>query len=134
MWKRRFEKKKELCELYLKMAPEAVLTRKMGTNFAVDGGELARAEWFWERRPKRFALSTERALVILIWYAAIWGIAMCLSWEPWVETILLPGIGCTLVATMPAWAYLDAVRFARWSSDYSRAIFRLLQTAHSGGE
>ena len=131
MWKRRFEKKKELCELYLKMPPEAVLTRKMGTNFAVDGGELARAQWFWERRPKRFVLSTERALVILILCAAFWGIAMCLSWQ---ETIMLPGIACTLVAVMPAWAYLDAVRFARWSSDYSRAIFRLLQTAHSGGE
>ena len=79
---------------------------------------------------KKLILSTERALVILIFYAGIWVAAMCLSWQAFVEATVLPGIGCTLVAAMPTWAYLEAVRFARWNSDYSCAIFRLLQTVH----
>jgi len=96
----------------------------------VDAEELARAQWFWERRPKKLILSTERALIILIFFAGIWMAAMCLSWHALVETTVLPGIGYTIVAAMPTWAYLDAVRFARWKSDYSCAIFRLLQTVH----
>jgi Na+/melibiose symporter-like transporter len=128
MWKQPSEKKKELCELYLKMSPEALLIRKIGANIAVDAGELARAEWFWERRPKKLMLSTERALVILIFYAGIWLAAMCLTQQALVETTVLPGIGYTIVGAIPVWAYLDAVRYARWKSDYRRAIFRLLQT------
>jgi hypothetical protein len=115
---------------YLKMAPEAVLMQEMGPNIAVDAEELARAQWFWERRPKKLILSTETAMVILICYAGIWVAAMCLSWHTLVETTVLPGIGCSILAAMPTWAYLDAVRFARWNSDYSCAIFRLLQTVH----
>jgi hypothetical protein len=114
----------------LKMPPEALLIRKMGPNIAVDAEELARAQWFWERRPEKLILSTERALIILIFFAGIWVAAMCLSCQALVETTVLPGIGCTIVAAMPTWAYLDAVRFARWNSDYSCAIFRLFQTVH----
>ena len=130
MWKQPSENKKELRELYLKIPPEALLIRKVGPNIAVDAEELARAQWFWKRRPKKLILSTERALVILIFYAGIWLAAMCLGWQALLETTVLPPIGCTLVAAMPTWAYVDAVRFARWNADYSCAIFRLLQTVH----
>jgi hypothetical protein len=119
MWKQPFENKKELRESYLKMPPQALLIRKMGPNIAVDAEELARAKWFWERRPKKLILSTERALVILIFYAGIWMAAPWLSGQALVATMVLPAIGCTVVAAMPRWAYLDAVRFARWNSDYS---------------
>jgi hypothetical protein len=128
MWKRPYEKKKELREPYLKMPPGDLLVRKMGCNITVDAEELARAQWFWERRPKKFILSTERVMVVLIFYAGVWVAAMCLSSLGSVETTAFAGIGYAVVAAMPAWAYLDAVRSARWSSDYSRAIFRLLQT------
>jgi hypothetical protein len=117
MWKQPFENKKELGESYLKMPPEALLIRKIEPNIAVDAEELARAQWFWERRPKKLILSTERALIILIFFAGIWVAAMCLSWHALVETMVLPGIGCTIVAAMPTWAYLNAGRFARWNSD-----------------
>jgi hypothetical protein len=53
MWKQPSKNKKELRESYLKMPPEALLMRKMGPNVAVDAEELARAQWFWERRPKK---------------------------------------------------------------------------------
>jgi hypothetical protein len=130
MWKPTSDNRKELRQSYLRMPPKAILIRKMGPNVAGDAEELARAQWFWERRPKKLILSTERALIILIFFAGIWAAAMGLSWHALVETTVLPGIGCTIVAAMPTWAYLDAVRFARWNSDYSCAIFRLLQTVH----
>jgi hypothetical protein len=130
MWKRPSEKKKELREPYLNMRPEDLLIRKMGFNITVDAEELARAKWFWERRPKKFTLSTERALVVLISYAVIWMWAMWQGGQESVGATVLAGSGGAVVAAVLAWAYLDAVRFARWNSDYSLAIFRLLHTVH----
>jgi hypothetical protein len=135
MWKPPSEKKKMLREPYLNMRPENLLARKMGFNITVDAEELARAQWFWERRPKKLILSTERILAVLIFYAVIWMGAMCLGCQDSAVTAALTVSGSAVVAVMLGWAYFDTVRFARWSSDYSRAIARLLQTVHrrSGG-
>jgi hypothetical protein len=135
MWKPPSEKKKMLREPYLNMRPENLLARKMGFNITVDAEELARAQWFWERRPKKLILSTERILAVLIFYAVIWTAAMCLGCQESAVTAALTVSGSAVVAVMLGWAYFDTVRFARWSSDYSLAIARLLHTVHrrSGG-
>jgi hypothetical protein len=111
----------------LNRPPEALLMRKVGTHIVADSGELARAQWFWERRPKKLILSTERALKILILYGSFWLAAMCLYQQTLVMTVL-SCIGYPILAAMPVWAYIDAVRWARWKADYSCAILRLLQT------
>ena len=121
------ENEKRVDELCLKIPPEALIFRKMGATVSMDAGELARAQWFWDRRPKKFILSTERALEILILYGGFWVAAMFLNQQV-LEMIVLVGMGCTIVAAMPVWAYSDALRFARWASDYRCAIFRLYQT------
>ena len=121
------ENKNELHESYLKIPPEAFICRKMGANVSMDAGELARAKWFWERRPKKLLLSTEGVLKILIFYAGFWVAAICLNQQD-LEMTVLVSTGSTLVIGMPVWAYIDALRFARWSSDYRRAILRLRQT------
>ena len=121
------ENKNELHESYLKIPPEAFICRKMGANVSMDAGELARAKWFWERRPKKLLLSTEGVLKILIFYAGFWVAAICLNQQE-LEMTVLVSTGSTLVIGMPVWAYIDALRFARWSSDYRRAILRLRQT------
>jgi hypothetical protein len=95
----------------------------------MDAGELARAQWFWERRPKKLILSTEGVLKILIFYAGFWVVAICLNQQA-LEMTVLVSTGSTLVLAIPVWAYIDALRFARWSSDYRRAILRLRQTVH----
>jgi hypothetical protein len=123
------KKKKKLDRSYFTIPPEALIFRKMGGNVLMDAGELARAQWFWEQRPKKFILSTERALGILIFYGSLWLVAMCLGQEALAMTVLF-ATGYTLIVIMPAWAHLDALRFARWASDYRRAIYRLRQTAH----
>jgi hypothetical protein len=130
MWKQPYEKKKWLREPYLNMRPEDLLIRKMGLNITVDAEELARARWFWERRPKKFILSQERVLIVLIFYAVIWMGTMCQGCQDSLVTAALAVSGGAVVAAMLAWAYLDAVRFARWNSDYSLAILRLLHTVH----
>ena len=123
------ENKNELHESYLKIPPEVFIRRKMGANVSMDAGELARAQWFWERRPKKLLLSTEGVLKILIFYGAIWVVAMCLNQQALGMTVLV-STGATLVIAIPVWAYIDALRFARWRSDYRRAILRLRQTVH----
>ena len=122
------ENKNELHESYLKIPPEVFIRRKMGANVSMDAGELARAQWFWERRPKKLLLSTERVLKALIFYAGFW-VAPCLNQRA-LEMTVLVSTGSIIVIAMPVWAYIDALRFARWSSDYRRAILRLRQTVH----
>ena len=101
----------------------------MGANVSMDAEELARAQWFWERRPQKLLLSTEGVLKVLIFYAAFWLAAICLNQQA-LEMTALVSTGSTLVIAMPVWAYIDALRFGRWSSDYRRAILRLRQTVH----
>ena len=101
----------------------------MGANVSMDAGELARAQWFWERRPKKLLLSTEGVLKVLIFYAAFWVASICLNQRA-LEMTVLVSTGSTLVIAMPVWAYIDALRFGRWSSDYRSAILRLRQTIH----
>jgi hypothetical protein len=72
------EHKKELPVSYLKMPPYTFLLHIKGADIAVDPGELARAQWFWERRPTKFILSTEKAIIILTIYAIFWATAICL--------------------------------------------------------
>jgi hypothetical protein len=123
------ENKNELHESYLKIPPEAFICRKMGANVSMDAGELARAKWFWERRPKKLLLSIEGVLKMLIFCGGFWVVAICLNQQA-LEMTVLVSTGSTLVIGMPVWAYIDALRFARWSSDYRRAILRLRQTVH----
>ena len=123
------ENKNELHDSYRKLPPEVFIYRKMGANVFMDTGELARAQWFWERRPKKLVLSTEAVLKILIFYGGFWLVANYLDQQA-LETTALVSTGSTLVIAMPLWAYVDALRFARWSSDYRRAILRLRQTVH----
>jgi hypothetical protein len=118
---------KRLDESYFKIPPDAFIFRKMGANIFMDAGELARAQWFWEQRPRKLVLSTERVLGIMIFYGGLWLVAMFLDQQSLGMTVLFAA-GYTLVVIMPAWARLDALRFARWSSDYRSALFRLRQT------
>ena len=122
-------KMKNLDRSYYTIPPEALIFRKMGTNVFMDPGELARAQWFWEQRPKKLILSTERVFGILIFYGSLWLVAMCLDQQALGMTVLFAA-GYTLIVVMPAWARLDALRFARWMSDYRCAISRLRQTVH----
>jgi len=118
---------KRFDESYFNNPPDAFIFRKMGANAFMDAGELARAQWFWEQRPGKLALSTERALGIMIFYGSFWLVAMFLDQQLLGMTVLF-ATGYTLFVVMPAWACFDALRFARWASDYRSAIFRLRQT------
>ena len=122
------EHKKELPGSYLKMPPYTFLLHIKGADIAVDPGELARAQWFWERRPTKFILSTEKAIIILTIYVIFWATAICLIPQA-LEMGIFPAFGYIIVASMPLWSYLDATRYARWNSDYRCAILRLLRTA-----
>ena len=122
------EHKRELSGSYLKMPPYTLLLRIKGADIAVDPAELARAQWFWERRPTKFILSTEKAVIILTFYAILWAATICLIPQA-LEMGVFPAVGYIIVASMPVWSYLDATRYARWNSEYRCAFLRLLKTA-----
>jgi hypothetical protein len=126
MFKR--EKIKEFHSQALSLPPEALLIRRAGDYLSVDAGELARARWFWERRPKRLTPSPQKTLLILTICGGLWMAALCVFPQPEAELMLM-GMGMSPIATLPALVYLDSVRLHRWTPDYNRAISRLVRAA-----
>ena len=121
------EHKGKLRGPYLNLPPETLLLRVKGAKVAVDHAELVRAQWFWERRPKKFILSTEKAIIILTLYAIFWATICLIPGAPAMG--VLPAVGYVIILALPVWSYLDAMRYAQWNSDHRCAILRLLQTA-----
>ncbi|MBV8277761.1 MAG: hypothetical protein JO170_21205 [Verrucomicrobia bacterium] len=96
------EHKKELPESYLKMPPHKLLLHIKDADIAVDAGGLLRAQWFWERRPTKLILSTEKSIIILIFYTILWGATICLIPQAR-EMGVFPAVGYIIVASMPTW-------------------------------
>ena len=102
--------------------------------FEVGDTELARAHWFWSRRPKlTFHKSAARPVVGL---CVLLSVAIALvAWhgtsipEHVAEMIILLvelAVGICLI--------VQRIRFVRWRREYERSIDRLIRTNHPGCE
>jgi len=102
--------------------------------FEVGDTELARAHWFWSRRPKlTFHKSAARPVVGL---CVLLSVAIALvAWhgtsipERVAEMIILLvelAVGICLI--------VQRIRFVRWRREYERSIDRLIRTIHPGCE
>jgi hypothetical protein len=111
-------------QLYPEWPPETIISSRSVTQF--DNSDFERARWIWERRPARnisaiFPIFLRRLVCVLLPAAA--------------APFLPPIFGAVLsLASLIAGCVLAFVclreiqKWARWRSDYSRAIDRL--TAH----
>ena len=100
--------------------------------FEASDSELARAIWFWCRRPK-LSFHDSAALVIVALCVVISLFIALVNWQGTsmpkrvTELIILVfevGVGIYLV--------IQRLRFLRWRREYERSIDRVIRTIHPG--
>jgi hypothetical protein len=82
---------------------------------AIDQGDLSRAEWFWDRRPR--VLSGNFAFVFC--YLALFVFLLCLIPDtiPLLGALILAGAVCS---------FIESIRYDRWRNDYESSITRII--------
>ena len=100
--------------------------------FEVGDVELARAHWFWSRRP-RFTLQ-ESALLLVMGSCVI--LSLTIAFAAWPRTSMPKRITelAILLLELAVEIYLivQRLRFVRWRREYERSIDRLIRTIHPG--
>jgi hypothetical protein len=103
---------------YEEFPPSQLLEKSELPRYPTHQDELARADWFWSRRPRR--LST---LSWVLWFVGALGLPLWLFVFPWIGVPLL--IIATVIAT------LEIVWSVRWRRQYELSIDRLIRISAS---
>lgn len=103
---------------YEEFPPSQLLEKSELHRHPTHQDELARADWFWSRRPRR--LST---LSWVLWFVAALGLPLWLFVFPW--------IGVPLLMIAAVIATLETVRSVRWRRQYELGIDRLIRISAS---
>ena len=98
--------------------------------FEVGDSGLARAHWFWSRRPK-LELHEDVALIVVAFCVLL---ALTIAFVKWPQislaelaaetTILLAAVGVAIGII------LSQLRFLRWRPEYELSVDRLIRTIH----
>jgi uncharacterized membrane protein YhdT len=88
----------------------------------VKGGELQRAEWFWQRRPKKLILSRQRALWVALLYLSLWAVSVFIPRS----IVVIRGVAWLALAAIAVAVFVDICRYAQWKREYYSAISRLI--------
>ena len=102
--------------------------------FEVGDTELARAHWFWSRRPK---LALQESAVLLIVALCVL-LSLALAFVAWSGTSMPERVAeiVILLLELAVGIYLivQRIRFVRWRREYDLSIDRLIRTIHPGCE
>ena len=100
--------------------------------FEVGDSGLARAHWFWSRRPK-LELHEDIALIVVAFCVLL---ALTIAFVKWPQislaelaaetTILLSAVAVAIGLI------LSRLRFLRWRREYELSVDRLIRTIHPG--
>jgi hypothetical protein len=101
---------------YERLPPVQVLEKSELYPYATDNGELARATWFWSRRPRLLAAAS-----FILWATVALGLPFWL--------FLVPSIGVPLIIVTALTINTEIVRSVRWRREYELSIDRLIGTA-----
>ena len=82
----------------------------------IDNDELARANWFWRRRPRLLPVVSS-----IVWLIVALGLPLWL--------FVVPVIGVPLLIVAPVIVNTDIVQSARWRRQYESSIDRLFRTS-----
>ena len=100
---------------YDELSPLPLLEKLKLAECPADKDELARAEFFWRRRP-RFL----QAITYVAWLLVALGLPVWL--------FIVPAIGVPLLIVSTVLANTDIVRSVRWRRQYELSIDRLVRT------
>jgi hypothetical protein len=107
---------------YDELSPVQLLETSKLDERPTDKDELARAEFFWSRRPRFLP-----AITYVAWLIVALGLPFWL--------FIVPGLGVPLLIVSTVIANIDIVRSVRWRRQYELSIDRLIRhfgrSAHS---
>ena len=107
---------------YEQLTPIQLLEKSELRIHLPDSGELARATWFWSRRPRLLSVASS-----ILWITVALGLPFWL--------FRIPSIGVPLIIVTAVVINTDLVRSLRWRRQYESSIDRLIRTiaAHDSG-
>jgi hypothetical protein len=101
---------------YEASSPVQLLEKLKLDNCLKNHGELARAEWFWSRRPRLLPIVS-----YVVWLLAALGLPLWL--------FVVPAIGVPLLIISAVAIDTEIIRSVRWRRQYERSIDRLIHTS-----
>jgi hypothetical protein len=101
---------------YEQLSPVQLLEKSKLPRNSTDIDELARANWFWSRRP-RFL----RAASCIVWLIVALGLPI------WF--FIFPAVGVPLLMITAVIVNTEIVRSVRWRRQYESSIGRLIRTS-----
>jgi len=104
------------CWKYGQLSPVQLLEKLKVDECRADKDELARAEYFWNRRPRLLPVISYIAWLIVAFGLPFW-------------LFIVPAIGYPLLIISAVVVNADIVRSVRWRRQYELGIDRLIQTS-----
>ena len=98
--------------------------------FEVGDTELARAHWFWSRRPK-LSLHESAALLVMALCAIV---SLTIAFVAWPGTSITKRIDEMVIllfeVIVEICLIVERLKFLRWRADYELSVDRLIRTMH----
>jgi hypothetical protein len=104
---------------YELLSPVRLLERSKLHRYPSDNDELARANWFWSRRPR-----LHQATSCIVWFVVALGLPFWL--------FMFPAIGVPFLIIAAMIANTEIVRSVRWRRQYELCIDRLFRICKKG--
>jgi len=104
---------------YEQLSPVQLLEKSKLHSYPPDNDELARANWFWSRRPRLFPVASCIAWLIVALGLPFW-------------LFIVPSIGVPLLIIAAVIVDTEIVRSVRWRRQYELSIDRLIRTSTNG--
>jgi hypothetical protein len=104
---------------YRELSPAQLLEKLKLHRYPIDHDELARANWFWNRRPRFLQAASG-----MVWLIVALGLPLWL--------FIVPAIGVPLLIIAAVLVNTEIVRSVRWRRQYELSIYRLIRTSTNG--
>jgi hypothetical protein len=104
---------------YEHLSPVQLLEKSGLHRYPTDNAELARANWFWSRRPRLLPVVS-----CMVWLIVALGLPFWL--------LIVPSIGVPLLVIAAVIVDTEIVRSVRWRRQYETSIARLIRTSTNG--
>ena len=101
---------------YERLSPVQLLEKSNLHRNSTDIDELARANWFWSRRPRLLPAASDIAWLIVVLGLPFWLFSVA-------------AIGAPLLIVAVVMAGIEIVRSVRWRRQYESSIGRLIRTS-----
>jgi hypothetical protein len=106
---------------YQELSPVQLLEGLKLDKYSRDEDELARANWFWARRPRLLTVASYIAWLVVALGLPLW-------------LFIVPAIGVPLLIISAVIVDTDLLRSVRWRRQYELSIDRLIRTSTNDGD